>query len=458
MHTEFLSGIADALAALDAACDGRAPVALAPGELLAVNAAFGALKRHVEAAFAHVAAEISRQSRVELGRDSLARKQGFRTPVALIQATTGSTVGEAMKLVQVGEAMAPRSTVTGETLPAKHPHVAASVADGTVSVAASAAIVSLLERLTMRVDAEALAAAEALLVERAPGLRADELARLLTHIEARLDPDGVAPRHEERRAKRFLDLFERDGALHISGVLDIETGAPIKAAVEGRVTAMMRAAEHGEHEEHGEHGSTDLDGDDASRDDRSTRQKRADALADICAHATGCRQMPTETTATVVVRVTLDDLRAGTGLAVIDGIDAPLPVAALRRMACDAAVIPWVMGSDSEVLDWGREKRLFTRAQKLALAERDRGCACCGAPVAWTHVHHIEWWRAGGPTDLSNGVLLCSGCHHRLHDDGWEVQIDGKGVTAKVWFIPPPWIDPQRRPRPAAGRLCVLAA
>lgn len=58
-----------------------------------MNAAFGALKRHVDAAFASVASEIVRQSRVELGKDSIAKKQGFRSPVALIQATTGSSVG-----------------------------------------------------------------------------------------------------------------------------------------------------------------------------------------------------------------------------------------------------------------------------------------------------------------------------------------------------------------------------
>lgn len=58
-----------------------------------MNAAFGALKRHVDAAFASVASEIARQSRVELGKDSIAKKQGFRSPVALIQGTTGSSVG-----------------------------------------------------------------------------------------------------------------------------------------------------------------------------------------------------------------------------------------------------------------------------------------------------------------------------------------------------------------------------
>lgn len=100
MDNTRLDGIAAALDALAAAGGGRSPEVLTPAELAAVNNAFGALKRQVDAAFTAVAAEIARQSRVELGKDSLAKKQGFRSPVALIQATTGSTVGEAMKLVQ----------------------------------------------------------------------------------------------------------------------------------------------------------------------------------------------------------------------------------------------------------------------------------------------------------------------------------------------------------------------
>ncbi|WP_263406422.1 HNH endonuclease [Microbacterium hominis] len=71
-----------------------------------------------------------------------------------------------------------------------------------------------------------------------------------------------------------------------------------------------------------------------------------------------------------------------------------------------------------------------------------------GAPPPWTHGHHLSWWdRDTGPTDIDNGVLLCTGCHHRVHDDGWEIRIDGRGTAASVWFVPPPWIDADRTPR-----------
>lgn len=430
---DTLTGIAEALASLAAVGGGRPPEALSPAELIAVNHAFGALKRHVDAAFAPVAAEIARQSRTELGRDSLARVQGFRTPATLIAATTGTSVGDAVRIVQVGEATAPRRALTGEALPAKHPHVAEALHAGAIGVSASSAIVTLLERVAVRADADALDEMEERLVAAAPGLRPDELQKLLVRAEALLDPDGVEPREAELRADRSLLIQERNGMVVLTARLDPETAAPVKAAIEGLVTAAIRRNEQS---------------DDAEADQRSVRQMQADALGDICRHALGCTQLPTLPTTTVVVRMSLEALLDGVGTATVDGIDQPVSAGAARRMAADAEVIPCVLGGEGDILDWGRAKRLFTPAQKLALGERDGGCASCGAPPARCIVHHIRWWaRDGGPTDLSNGILLCTACHHRIHDDGWEIRVEGTGVTARVWFVPPAWLDAARRPR-----------
>ncbi|WP_295774436.1 HNH endonuclease signature motif containing protein [uncultured Microbacterium sp.] len=444
-----LDGIAAALDALAAAGGAQAPAALSPSALVEVNRAFGVLMRQVDAAFAPVAAEISRQSRPQLGGDSLAKKQGFRSPVALIQATTGASVGEAIRLVQVGESTAPRTSISGESRPAAHPHVAAAVAAGALSMTAASAIITLLDKLSLRVDSARRDAAERDLCQRAPGLRADELTRLLAHAEAELDPDGLAAAHEEHRSARALRMQERDGMLHLTGVFDVATAAPIKTVLDAMVTRVLQNNEHAPRHEHG--GGDDPEAG-ALRDERTVPQMRADALHELCAHALGCEQVPTVATTTVVVRMTLDQLESGCGVARIDGFDASLPAAEVRRLAADLQVIPCVLGGDSEILDWGRTRRLFSPAQKLALAERDGGCAFCGAPPAWTHGHHIAWWnRDAGPTDLDNGVLLCTGCHHRIHSDGWELRVDGVGVAARVWFIPPPWIDADRTPRIGGG-------
>ena len=437
MATTPLTGIAEALEALNLAGGDRQPGALTAAELVAVNHAFGVLKRHVDAAFAPVAAEISRQSRRELGKDSLAKKQGFTSPAVLISTTTGTSVGEAIRLVQVGEATTPRVALSGEQLPAKHPHVGEAVSSGRLGMTAAAAIVSMLDKLALRVDAVRLRAGERELVTLAPGLRPDELNRLLLRAEAHLDPDGLEPRHEALRAERSLVLQERDGMLVLTGRFDPETAAPVKTAIDALVGETLRRNERSDRDD---------------QDLRSVKQIQADALADLCRHALGCDQVPTGPTATVVVRVDLADLQAGTGAATIDGLHQAVPAGTIRRLAADAQVIPCVLGGDSEVLDWGRAKRLFTPAQKLALADRDGGCVSCGAPPSWCHGHHLAWWdRDTGRTDLDNGVLLCTGCHHRIHTDGWDIHVDGPGTQARVWLIPPPWIDTQRTPR-LAGR------
>ena len=134
----------------------------------------------------------------------------------------------------------------------------------------------------------------------------------------------------------------------------------------------------------------------------------------------------------------------GVGHARIDGIDQPVSAATARRMAADAELIPAVLGGESLPLDLGRAARLFTRAQRLALAERDGGCAACGQNIGYVEAHHINWWhRDTGPTDLANGVMLCSFCHHLVHREEWGI----RATASEIWFIPPPHVDPEQVPR-----------
>jgi len=176
---------------------------------------------------------------------------------------------------------------------------------------------------------------------------------------------------------------------------------------------------------------------------------RADILVGLCRHALDCDQPTSGVKTTVVVRMTRAELETGAGVGEVDGSAQPVSAAALRRGAADAEVIPAVLGGNSEVLDWGRARRLFTPAQRLALVERDGGCAWCNAPPSWCEAHHIRWWeRDDGPTDLINGVLLCARCHHRVHRDGWAIEVRRADEAGEaVWFTPPRSVDPTRTPR-----------
>ena len=106
--------------------------ALSDSELIAVNERYCRMRRMLDADQTELAAEIARRSRPELGSEGLAKTQGYRNPTALIAATGGTTTGDAARLVKVGEATAPRQLLSGETAPARHPHVAAGVGGGDV--------------------------------------------------------------------------------------------------------------------------------------------------------------------------------------------------------------------------------------------------------------------------------------------------------------------------------------
>ena len=184
---------------------------------------------------------------------------------------------------------------------------------------------------------------------------------------------------------------------------------------------------------------------------RTLAQVRSDGAVDAFRHLAGCNTPATRPSVTMIVRVALDDLRSGTGTAQIDEVPTPVSAGTARRLAADANLIPIVLGGNSEVLDLGRSKRLFNPAQKQALAERDDGCAWTGCPhpPSYTQAHHLRWWdRDTGPTDLDNGILLCSQHHHRVHDDGWDIHIRDN----TPWFTPPAHHDPSRTPR-RGGRI-----
>ena len=258
----------------------------------------------------------------------------------------------------------------------------------------------------------------------------DDVRHLVAGAVARADLAG----HEEREGRQHDERYiawkeDHKGVVTFTGRLDAVTAAPIRTVIEQVVTQNFRSRR---------------DQDPLERDQRTVGQMRADALADVCRHALGCKETDTSGVRTaMIVRMTKADMDTGQGVGSIDGTNQPVSVGELRRLAGDAGIIPAVLAGDSEVLDLGRRVRLFTPAQRLALLERDGGCAKCHAPPEHCEAHHMTWWEHGGTTDLANGVMLCTRCHHDIHNQGWEIATQ----DGRVGFIPPPHIDPDRRPR-----------
>ncbi|WP_158291085.1 HNH endonuclease signature motif containing protein [Kribbella antiqua] len=146
--------------------------------------------------------------------------------------------------------------------------------------------------------------------------------------------------------------------------------------------------------------------------------------------------------ANITVTIDFNDLKAATANATGQLVYGDnLSAAAIRRLACDANIIPLVLGSNSEPLDVGRSERLVNRAIRRALNARDKGCVVCGAPPIYCDAHHIIHWIDGGPTAVSNMVLLCRRHHIDLHHGHWTIQI----IDGAVHVTRPTWADPTPR-------------
>ena len=164
---------------------------------------------------------------------------------------------------------------------------------------------------------------------------------------------------------------------------------------------------------------------------RSSDQRRGDALVAICRRAAAAGgEAPSTTKAALWATMDLDGLRNGSGAGSTLGGQLLGPET-IRRIACDAMIIPVVLGGDSEVLDVGRAKRLFTPGLLRALWLRDRGCTIpgCSAPPQWADAHHLVHWIDGGVTSLLNGALLCARHHSIVHLKGWTATATAGEVT-----------------------------
>ena len=296
---------------------------------------------------------------------------------------------------------------------------------------------------TLPGDPDVRTRAVELLLREAARLDATELGVATRHLTSLVDPEGDARREEralereDRVAHSRRHLSVRDdhaGGAWITGRCSSEDAALIRTTLIPLATPLpLQAPEAPEGDKPG------------SRDQRDPRDHGArmlDALVQACRLLQTTEVLPTAHGAVPRVSVVIDyrHLReALTRTAAASSDDDPrfadartetgerLTPATARRLACDADLIPALLGSRSEVLDVGRSQRLVTPAIWKALVLRDTHCRFphCTRPPIMCHAHHIRHWADGGPTSLGNLILLC-GHHHRLiHAGPWQVHPTG---------------------------------
>ena len=438
-HTCTMRQAAMAVCARDGVDLGELPAA----GLLELSGDVARLRRIVDVMMAEVAGEVRRRSETVEGA-GLASRQGFRSAGELLAQATGGTVAEAKRLMRVGDLLADGAGVMGadatgaglSPLAQFRVCLAEAVREGRISVEGAGTFTVAIETLP---DTERTQALFGRALAKAPGLSLHQVRKLVLHAQALSDPIAWEEREDRQYEARAVTVRDdADGMVLVTARLTPLMAAPVRAVLDAGVRWALQARR-----------------DDPDSDRRTAMQMRADILSDLCRHALDCTHATTGVKTTVIIRMNRADLEAGVGVGEIDGLPQPISVKALRQAAVDAEVIPVLLGGPSDILDWGRKRRLFTEAQRLALGERDGGCAWCNAPPSWSHAHHIRWWeRDAGPTDLSNGVLLCTACHTRLHRDGWDIEVEDQ----VVYFIPPRTIDPARTPRPGGRERYDVAA
>lgn len=248
------------------------------------------------------------------------------------------------------------------------------------------------------------------------GLTSRELGKAINYTRRMLKPaDLLLEEQAAAKRGRALHVLPGPGGLSEYRLTVDDEGA---ALIDAAVAALSRPT------------ATTADG---GVDLRSAAHRRADALLMVIQRgmdAAAQNDPPGRPRAQVVVTIGLADLLAQTNGAGVTATGQVLSPAEVRRQACDAGIIPMVLGGRGEPLDVGREKRFFTDAQRAALFERDRHCTFpgCTIPAQWCDAHHLTPWAKGGRTDLAVGALLCRSHHSHVHENHLTATMTAMGV------------------------------
>ncbi len=303
---------------------------------------------------------------------------------------------------------------------------------GDIDADQAAVIVSAVRRLPTELEAGVRERAEKVMLAEARRLDADQLRVAGRRLLESIDPDAADEAEANRlrkeedaaAAKTWLTTWDdRDGTTHLNVKLSTRHADMLRMVLHAIANprladAITRTTQ----------ASVDANGDsddNSARTDKPGQRIMGEAFCrlletldpDRLPHSGGL-------SATVVVTIPLETLQGGLAAATMD-TGTRLSPGEARRMACDAGLIPVVLGGRSEVLDHGRMRRLFSKPQRVAMALRQSfRCAAegCERPTAWCDAHHLQPWSRDGRTDLADGVLICGRHHTLVHHPAYHVE------------------------------------
>lgn len=298
-----------------------------------------------------------------------------------------------------------------------------------------------------------------LAASRSPEQFRRDVSRIVDEIT---NDDGLALDEQQREAATFSMGSDNDTGMHwFRGELCPEDGNRVRKAIARRTNELLQRPEFaGKRRGQVEAAALVelLTGIGAtSRSTSSSSASSSSAASSSPASASRSSRSSTDVVVLVPYGLLIGDPQAGSA-EYSDG--SPMSAAAARRHACDANIIPVVLGGESMPMDVGRERRLATPEQRHALRSMYRTCGIdgCDAHFDLCHIHHLLEWEEDGFIDLANLLPLYSFHHHRAHEGRWRLQLDPSTRQLTV-TLPngsihsislPDRIDENDRNRPAA--------
>jgi len=366
----------------------------------------------------------------EIDLAHLAQTHGQPSTAALLRHALNIGPGDARGRVRAAQAVLPQDAVSGGEIPPVLPALGAALRGGVLGVEQVTIVVKTMSRIPTVIDLDIREQAETTLVVHAQGMDPTDLGRVAERLIDTLDPDGdFEPHNPADRAE--LTLGPRDARTGLTGVkgrLDDLTVAAFIAATDPYARPRPET--------------------DGIKDQRSAGTRLAHALGTVLDGYLAVADGPTRAGERPHVTMTMqyDALTDRLGSAVLDATGVTVGPAQARRLLCDCNVIPAVLGSAGEPLDIGRATRIWPTGIRRAITLRDKQCVFpgCDRPARWSDLHHIQFWVDGGPTGVANGAVLCGYHHTLIHHGDWTIRMAKDGHPE---VIPPPWIDPDQRPR-----------
>ncbi len=297
-----------------------------------------------------------------------------------------------------GKTVAQRGVICG-LMPLLHEALAA----GAVSAGHVDAVARVAGRLKDDVRSELVGHGDSV-VEWAMKLSVESFEQKICRFGRMLSRDDGVGQHErmrrERSIRRWVD--RQTGMCHTHVILDPESDARFSAALDAAVAAEQAKPDEG----------------------RTFDELKVDAFMNLVTGARGTGRRPAEISVLIDYQTIVDGLHDHSVCETSDG--QPIPPETVRRLACDAGIIPIVLNGIGVPLDLGHSSRVATKGQRDALRATYRTCGHPGCQVRFNdcQMHHVIEWTRAGPTNLANLLPLCGRHHHLVHEGGWHLTLN----------------------------------